>query len=104
MGGSDINKVLQAGLAPRALDDMSAGGALYSALTACAALRAAGVPPGGRVRRARVLLLGLGGVGQAALQLLVHSGAEVENIFDQFEIRAVTNGRKLLCFVYFGHR
>ncbi|XP_047026838.1 reticulon-4-interacting protein 1, mitochondrial [Helicoverpa armigera] len=61
-----------AGVAPRALEDAAAGGALYAALTACAALRAAALGP-----RPRVLLLGLGGVGQAALQLLVARGAHV---------------------------
>lgn len=56
------------------MNDASAGGALYAALTASAALRAAGLA--GR-ERARVLLLGLGGVGQAALQLLARQGAHV---------------------------
>ncbi|KAJ8716378.1 hypothetical protein PYW08_013663 [Mythimna loreyi] len=64
-----------AGPAPAALDDAAAGGALYAALTASAALRAAGLAGG--ARGARVLLLGLGGVGQAALQLLAHRGAHV---------------------------
>lgn len=70
--------------APDALDDSAAGGAPYAALSACAALRAAGLPPRPAPRptpRAaaapRVLLLGLGGVGHAALQLLVYSGARV---------------------------
>ncbi|KAL0872272.1 hypothetical protein ABMA27_004662 [Loxostege sticticalis] len=63
------------GEAPEALDDASAGGALYAALTASAALRVAGLRGG--ARGARVLLLGLGGVGHAALQLLVADGARV---------------------------
>ncbi|CAH0729420.1 unnamed protein product, partial [Brenthis ino] len=63
------------GPAPSALSTYQAGGALYAALSACAALRVAA--PGGRWRGARVLLLGLGGVGHAALQLLVHRGAQV---------------------------
>lgn len=66
---------LQAGRAPAALDDAAAGGALYAALTACAALRAGGLA--GKAQGARVLLLGLGGVGQAALQLLAQRGAHV---------------------------
>ncbi|XP_045766371.1 reticulon-4-interacting protein 1 homolog, mitochondrial [Maniola jurtina] len=66
-----------AGPAPRALSRLQAGGALYAALSACAALRAAGVRAGARAPRTRVLLLGLGGVGQAALQLLRCAGAEV---------------------------
>ncbi|XP_041987430.1 reticulon-4-interacting protein 1, mitochondrial-like [Aricia agestis] len=71
-----------AGPAPRSLDVRRAGGTLYAALSACAALRAAGLWPaaaGGAegAGGARVLLLGLGGVGQAALQLLRHVGAEV---------------------------
>ncbi|XP_052741911.1 reticulon-4-interacting protein 1 homolog, mitochondrial isoform X2 [Bicyclus anynana] len=66
-----------AGPAPRALSALQAGGALYAALTACAALRAAGLRPGAPARGERVLLLGLGGVGQAALQLLARAGAEV---------------------------
>ncbi|XP_045496037.1 reticulon-4-interacting protein 1 homolog, mitochondrial-like [Colias croceus] len=69
-----------AGRAPQSLDEWQAGGALYAALTACSALRAAGVRVGAQGaggRGTRVLLLGLGGVGQAALQLLVHSGAHV---------------------------
>lgn len=57
------------------MDDASAGGALYAALTASAALRVAGLRGG--ARGARVLLLGLGGVGHAALQLLVADGARV---------------------------
>ncbi|CAH2091555.1 unnamed protein product [Euphydryas editha] len=67
------------GPAPRALSELQAGGALYAALTAAAALRAAGLPAGAPPRRRapRVLLLGLGGVGHAALQLLVHTGAQV---------------------------
>ncbi|XP_038206277.1 reticulon-4-interacting protein 1, mitochondrial-like [Zerene cesonia] len=36
-----------AGRAPQALDEWQAGGALYAALTACSALRAAGVRAGG---------------------------------------------------------
>ncbi|VVC87709.1 unnamed protein product [Leptidea sinapis] len=66
-----------AGEAPRALDAASAGGALYAALTACSALRAGGMLNTPRSRGARVLLLGLGGVGQAALQLLAAGGAQV---------------------------
>ncbi|XP_022830070.1 reticulon-4-interacting protein 1, mitochondrial-like, partial [Spodoptera litura] len=69
-----------AGPAPAALSDAEAAGALYAALTACAALRAAGLGaagPGPAGRAPRVLLLGLGGVGQAALQLLVARGAHV---------------------------
>lgn len=58
------------GAAPAALSDAACGGAPYAALTACAALRAAGT-----VRR--VLVLGLGGVGQAAVQLLSARGAHV---------------------------
>ncbi|XP_047993725.1 reticulon-4-interacting protein 1, mitochondrial [Leguminivora glycinivorella] len=58
--------------APENLDDLEAGGALYGGLTACAALRAAGLAPGGAGEGGRrVLLLGLGGVGHAAAQLLV---------------------------------
>lgn len=77
-----ITVAWQAGPAPAALEDMAAGGALYAALTASAALRAAGLAarPGaapGWGPAARVLLLGLGGVGQAALQLLAQSGAHV---------------------------
>ncbi|XP_063827868.1 reticulon-4-interacting protein 1 homolog, mitochondrial [Ostrinia nubilalis] len=64
-----------AGLAPSTLDDLQAGGALYAALSASAALRAGGLRAGARA--ARVLLLGLGGVGHAALQLLVAAGARV---------------------------
>lgn len=71
----------QAGPAPSTLEDHAAGGALYAALTACAALRAAGLAPGGaapcRGAHPHVLLLGLGGVGQAALQLLVQRNIEV---------------------------
>ncbi|CAH2039955.1 unnamed protein product, partial [Iphiclides podalirius] len=67
--------------APARLSDAAAGGALYAALSACAALRAAGLPPRPPPPRARaaqrVLLLGLGGVGHAALQLLRYSGAQV---------------------------
>lgn len=67
-----------AGPAPSMLDEAAAGGALYAGLTACAALRVAGLgsrrPSGARPN---VLLLGLGGVGQAALQLLAHRQAEV---------------------------
>ncbi|XP_050549337.1 LOW QUALITY PROTEIN: reticulon-4-interacting protein 1, mitochondrial-like [Spodoptera frugiperda] len=74
-----------AGPAPAALSDAEAAGALYAALTACAALRAAGLgagaagggAPGAAGRAPRVLLLGLGGVGQAALQLLAARGAHV---------------------------
>ncbi|XP_046969005.1 reticulon-4-interacting protein 1, mitochondrial [Vanessa cardui] len=66
------------GPAPRSLSDSQAGGALYAALTACAALRAGGVAPARPARRPpRALLLGLGGVGHAALQLLVCGGAQV---------------------------
>ncbi|XP_037294690.1 reticulon-4-interacting protein 1, mitochondrial [Manduca sexta] len=61
-----------AGPAPRALADAAAAGALYAGLTACGAVRAAAPRP-----RARVLLLGLGGVGHAALQLLVRERANV---------------------------
>ncbi|XP_061715507.1 reticulon-4-interacting protein 1, mitochondrial [Cydia pomonella] len=57
-------------LAPENLDDLQAGGALYGALTACAALRVGGLAPGGEGGK-RVLVLGLGGVGHAAVQLLV---------------------------------
>ncbi|XP_060802532.1 reticulon-4-interacting protein 1 homolog, mitochondrial isoform X2 [Amyelois transitella] len=63
------------GPAPRTLG-AEAGGALYAALSASAALRAAGVWAHG-ARARRVLLLGAGGVGLAALQLLVAHGAEV---------------------------
>ncbi|CAB3259497.1 unnamed protein product [Arctia plantaginis] len=71
-----------AGPAPSTLKDHAAGGALYAALTACSALRAAGLPPEGPAltggaAQTRVLLLGLGGVGQAALQLLVQRNIEV---------------------------
>ncbi|XP_028160552.1 reticulon-4-interacting protein 1 homolog, mitochondrial [Ostrinia furnacalis] len=64
-----------AGPAPSTLDDLQAGGALYAALSASAALRAGGLRA--TARAARVLLLGLGGVGHAALQLLVAAGARV---------------------------
>ncbi|XP_053606939.1 reticulon-4-interacting protein 1, mitochondrial isoform X1 [Plodia interpunctella] len=63
------------GPAPAALG-AAAGGALFAALSASAALRAAGVW-GAAGRGARVLLLGLGGVGHAALQLLTYHGAQV---------------------------
>ncbi|XP_039755671.1 reticulon-4-interacting protein 1, mitochondrial [Pararge aegeria] len=67
-----------AGPAPRALPPLQAGGAPFAALSACALLRAAGLAPGGAgARGARVLLLGLGGAGQAALQLLAAAGARV---------------------------
>lgn len=66
-----------AGEAPARLPDLQAGGALYAALTACAALRAAGLPPGERHAGRRVLLLGLGGVGRAALRLLAAADARV---------------------------
>lgn len=52
----------------------AAGGALYAALTACSALRVAGLAGGRDGRGRRVLLLGLGGVGHAALQLLARRG------------------------------
>ncbi|GBP15825.1 Reticulon-4-interacting protein 1 homolog, mitochondrial [Eumeta japonica] len=69
-----------AGPAPRALSELEAGGALYAALTARAGLLVAGLGVRkNEARRARVLLLGVGGVGSAALQLLVHSGAELLN-------------------------
>lgn len=50
---------------------------LYAALTACSALRAAGLADGRHGRGRRVLLLGLGGVGHAALQLLTQRGFDV---------------------------
>ncbi|KAI5644219.1 reticulon-4-interacting protein 1, mitochondrial [Phthorimaea operculella] len=62
-----------AGPAPESLG-VSAGGALYAGLTATSLLRAAGLREGARAKR--VLLLGLGGVGHAALQLLAADGAE----------------------------
>ncbi|CAK1550866.1 unnamed protein product [Leptosia nina] len=65
-----------AGPAPDALDNLQAAGALYAALTASSALRIAGLT-GSAARGAPVLLLGLGGVGQAALQLLVRRGSRV---------------------------
>ncbi|KAI8426657.1 hypothetical protein MSG28_005426 [Choristoneura fumiferana] len=67
------------GEAPRTLSDLEAGGALYAGLTACAALRAGGLWPGrgGGGAARRVLLLGLGGVGQAALRLLARAGHAV---------------------------
>lgn len=55
-------------------DSPAAGAVLYAALTACSALRAAGLADGTDGRGRRVLLLGLGGVGHAALQLLVRRG------------------------------
>lgn len=61
--------------APEALDDVACAGAPYAALSAMALLRAAALPPPPAVPR--VLLLGLGGAGQAALQLLVARGAQV---------------------------
>ncbi|XP_049874509.1 reticulon-4-interacting protein 1 homolog, mitochondrial, partial [Pectinophora gossypiella] len=64
-----------AGAAPAALG-AEAGGALYAALTACSALRAAGLA-GGAGRGRRVLVLGLGGVGGAAVRLLAAGGAHV---------------------------
>lgn len=69
----------QAGEAPDTgalADSPAAGGALYAALTACSAVRAAGLA-GGEGRGRRVLLLGLGGVGHAALQLLARRGFDV---------------------------
>ncbi|KAJ2944092.1 hypothetical protein O0L34_g18056 [Tuta absoluta] len=63
-----------AGPAPESLG-AAAGGALYAGLTATSLLRAAGLREGARGKR--VLLLGLGGVGHTALQLLVADGAEV---------------------------
>ncbi|CAF4864217.1 unnamed protein product [Pieris macdunnoughi] len=65
-----------AGPAPVALDPLAAAGALYAGLTAASALRIAGLA-GASAPGARVLLLGLGGVGAAALQLLVRGGARV---------------------------
>ncbi|KAH9630194.1 hypothetical protein HF086_010700 [Spodoptera exigua] len=70
-------RMRQTGPAPAALSDAEAAGALYAALTACAALRAAGLDAAAATRAPRVLLLGLGGVGQAALQLLAARGAHV---------------------------
>ncbi|KAM3957715.1 reticulon-4-interacting protein 1, mitochondrial [Aphomia sociella] len=70
-----------AGAAPAALG-LAAGGALFAALSAGAALRAGGLR-GARgaaaagARPPRVLLLGLGGVGHAALQLLLYERAQV---------------------------
>lgn len=63
-----------AGKAPSTLSDISAGGALYTGLTAASAVRGAGY---GQRRGGRVLLLGLGGVGHAALQLLVYRQVQV---------------------------
>ncbi|KAG7296328.1 hypothetical protein JYU34_021466, partial [Plutella xylostella] len=63
---------------PSTMSDITSGGggALYCGLTALSALRTGGVEAAGGAG-ARVLLLGLGGVGQAALQLLRHAGAQV---------------------------
>lgn len=78
-----------AGAAPQRLGGAAAGGALYAGLTACAALRGAGLRPGARAAGApRVLLLGLGAVNQAALQLLVHAGVRVRiHYYEQHETR-----------------
>ncbi|XP_059050677.1 reticulon-4-interacting protein 1 homolog, mitochondrial [Achroia grisella] len=77
-----------AGEAPSSLG-VEAGGALFAALSASAALRAGGLRGlrgarggggaggGGGGGPPRVLLLGLGAVGRAALQLLVYEGAQV---------------------------
>lgn len=79
------------GLAPLALSDEEAGGALYAALSACAALRVGGLPPGRRARRPpRVLLLGLGGVGHVALQLLVDAGAEVSDLRSSLHVSTIS--------------
>lgn len=67
----------QAGEAPSTgalASSPAAGGALYAALTACSALRVAGLAGGKAGRGRRVLLLGLGGVGHLALQLLTRRG------------------------------
>lgn len=71
---------MQAGEAPSTgalADSPAAGGVLYAALTACSALRVAGLADGKDGSGRRVLLLGLGGVGHVVLQLLVRRGFDV---------------------------